>query len=443
MTRLRRDLSELLRLAVPVVGSRLGVMAMGLTDTVVVGRFSATELGYMALGWAPTAVVLTTAIGLLSGVQVMTARAIGRGRPEATGAVLRRGMAYAIGLGLVATALLEAFGPALIRLSGVEADLAEGAGRTLRIFALSLTLSTAATAASSWLEAVGRPGAATTAMWVANAFNLALDLVLVPGGFGLTAMGAAGAAWATFAARIVLIALLVGFVLRTPHGRGLLGRPPRDRAAEAEQRRIGYAGGGALFAETAAFAGMNIVAGWVGGLTVAGWSIVLNLAAIIYMTPLGLAMAASVLVARAHGAEDWRRVESAGAVGLGVTAAATAAASLAVWLAAGPIAAGYARDPALIALVRPALVLACLFFVADGLQAVASQMLRACGDVWLPTAVQVASYGVVMLPLGWALALPAGLGLNGIVWAVTAASFMSAGLLVARFAWVARPARVG
>lgn len=443
MTPLRRDLSELLRLAVPAIGSRLGIMAMGLTDTVVVGRFSAAELGYMALGWAPTAVVLTTAIGLLSGVQVMTARNLGRGRPEATGAVLRRGMAYAIGLGLCATVLLEALGPALIRLSGVEPDLAAGAGRTLRVFALSLTLSMAATACSSWLEAVGRPGAATTAMWLANGFNLALDLVLVPGAFGLPALGAAGAAWSTFGARVALVAMLVAFVLGTPHGRDLLRRPPRDRAAEAEQRRIGYAGGAGLFVETAAFAGMNIVAGWVGGLTVAGWSIVLNLAAIIYMGPLGLAMASSVLVARAHGAEDWRRVESAGAVGLAVTVAVAAAASLAVWLAAGPIAAGYTRDPGLIALVTPALSLACLFFVADGLQAVASQMLRACGDVWLSTAVQVASYAVLMLPLGWALAVPAGLGLKGIVWAVTAASFMSAGLLVARFAWVARPARVG
>jgi hypothetical protein len=48
-----------------------------------------------------------------------------------------------------------------------------------------------------------------------------------------------------------------------------------------------------------------------------------------------------------------------------------------------------------------------------------------------------------MLPLGWALALPAGLGLAGIVWSVVAASVMSAGLLLGRFAWVARPAPVG
>jgi len=443
MSPLRRDLSELLRLAGPVVGTRLGVMAMGLTDTVVVGRFSSGELGYMALGWAPTAVVLTTGIGLLSGVQVMTARRMGEGRPELVGAVLRRGLAYAVGLGIVASLFLILFGPGLLALSGVGPDLAAGAGRALRVFSLSLVLSLAATACFSWLEALGRPGPAMAAMWFANGLNLVLDLWLVSGGFGVPALGAIGAACATFGARAALLAALLVFVARTPHGRDVLRRPAPDRAAEAEQRRIGYAAGAALFVETSAFSGMNIVAGWVGGLTVAGWAIVLNVAAIIFMAPLGLAMAASVLVARAYGRGDWAGLRRVGRTAFGVTATVAGAISLAVWPASGLIAAAYTRDPALAALTAAGLSLACLFFVADGLQVVASQVLRACGDVWLSTWVQVASYAVVMLPLGWALALPAGLGLAGIVWSVVAASVMSAGLLLGRFAWVARPAPVG
>src|ERR1700750_3514591 len=89
----RTDLAELLKLSGPVVISRLGIMAMGLSDSIVVGRYSATQLGYHALGWAPTSVVVTMAIGLLTGIQVMTARAIGEGRRNETGAVLRRGPA--------------------------------------------------------------------------------------------------------------------------------------------------------------------------------------------------------------------------------------------------------------------------------------------------------------------------------------------------------------
>ena len=123
----RGGLGELLRLAWPTVLARLGIMAMGLTDAIVVGHHSATELGYHALGWAPTAVVLTTAIGLLIGVQVMAARYVGEGRSADTGMVLRRGLAYGFWLGIVATAGLYFAGPPLLALSGLAPDLAAGA----------------------------------------------------------------------------------------------------------------------------------------------------------------------------------------------------------------------------------------------------------------------------------------------------------------------------
>ncbi|HZZ67315.1 MAG TPA: MATE family efflux transporter, partial [Phenylobacterium sp.] len=101
----RTELAELMKLSGPVVISRLGIMAMGLSDAIVVGRYSATQLGYHALGWAPSSVIVTMAIGLLSGVQVMTARAIGEGRRNKTGAVLRRGLAYSLWIGLVSAAV--------------------------------------------------------------------------------------------------------------------------------------------------------------------------------------------------------------------------------------------------------------------------------------------------------------------------------------------------
>jgi MATE family multidrug resistance protein len=422
---------------VPVIGTRLGIMVMGLTDTIVVGRYSTTELGYVALGWAPTAVVLTTGIGLLSGVQVMTARRMGEGRPEATGAVVRRGVTYAFWLGLASTLILALFGPALIAATGVEPDLARGSGRVLVLFAWSLTPGLIAVVLSSYLEAIGRPGAALWTMWAANGLNLVLQLLLVPGAFGLPAMGAEGSAIGTALARLGLMALLLAYLVRMKDARalGLFARPSRDLAAEVEQRRIGYGGGLALFAETGAFSAMNVIAGWVGGLALAGWAVVLNVAAVIFMVPLGISAAASVMVARAHGAGDRPGVARAGLVAFGVSAAFTGVVTLILWPGAGFVAGLYTRDPALVAVVAGALVLACLFLIADGLQVVGAHMLRSRGDVLVPTLVQIVCYAAVMLPLGWALALPAGLGLNGIVWAVTAASFLSAGLLVARF-WI-------
>jgi MATE family multidrug resistance protein len=66
---------------------------------------------------------------------------------------------------------------------------------------------------------------------------------------------------------------------------------------------------------------------------------------------------------------------------------------------------------------------------------VTAQALRARGDVWLPTGTHLTSYIVIMMPLAWWLAIPRGMGIIGLVWAVILASLVSAGLLAARF-WV-------
>jgi MATE family multidrug resistance protein len=104
-----------------------------------------------------------------------------------------------------------------------------------------------------------------------------------------------------------------------------------------------------------------------------------------------------------------------------------------IWPTAGLIAHGYTKDAAAIALVIPALVLSCLFYPPDALQVVTAQALRARGDVWVPTLTHLTSYIAVMAPLAWFLAIPQGMGLIGITWAVVIASLLSGGLLLGRF----------
>jgi MATE family multidrug resistance protein len=433
----RHDLVQLLKLSGPVVVARLGIMTMGLSDAIVVGRYSATQLGYHALAWAPTSVVITMVVGLLSGVQVMTARAIGEGRRDLTGAVLRRGLTYSFWIGLVSTAVLMIAGPPFLHAIGLSKDLADGATRALMIFCLSLPGYAMSVAAAFWLEGLSKPGPAAWAMWVANAVNLAVDLVLVPGTFGLPAMGAVGGAWATTGARTFLAVATLGYILLMPEARalGVFARPERDRPAEIEQRRIGYGAGISNFFEVASFAGMNVVAGWIGGLAVAAWAIVLNVAAMVFMVPLGLATGAAVLVGGAYGARDKARVNRAGAVAFAVTAVFGVLVTLAVWPNAALISRAYTDNAQTLAMAAPALALASAMFLPDAVQVVVAQSLRARGDVWLPTYTHLTSYIFIMAPLAWWLAIPAHMGVMGIALAVVLASVVSCGLLLGRF-WI-------
>jgi MATE family multidrug resistance protein len=415
-------------------------MAMGLSDSIIVGRYSAAQLGFHALSWAPTSVVITMAIGLLTGVQVMTARVIGQGRRDLAGAVLRRGLVYGLWIGLISAGALALVGPAFLHAIGLRKDLADGATWPLIVFCLSLPGYVVSTAAAFWLEGLAKPGPAAWAMWAANAVNLALDLLLVPGTFGLPPLGAVGGAWATTGARTFLAVVTLAYIAWMPEARalGVFRKPERDRPAEAEQRRIGYGAGASNFFEVASFASMNVIAGWIGGLAVAAWAIVLNIAAIVFMVPLGLATGAAVLVGGAYGARDPAGVTRAAAVAFGVTAVFGVAVTLFVWPNAGLLSRGYTNDPQTLAMATAALAIASAMLLPDALQVVVAQSLRARGDVWLPTVTHLTSYILVMAPLAWWLAIPVGLGVNGIAWAVVVASVLSGGLLLARFWMLAK-----
>lgn len=429
------DLIELLRLAGPVILSRLGIMVMGLTDAIVVGHFSAQQLGFHAMAWAPSSIFVTMNVGLLVGIQVMTARAIGAGRRHETGAVLRRGLSYGLWLGLGSMALLALFGSLFLHSLGLKDGLADGATVPLIVFSLSLPVYSVSVALTFWLEGLSRPGPGAVFMWLANIVNLAANLLLVPGTFGLPALGATGGAWSTFIARTALALALALYVLRMKEARelGVFDKPARDRPAEIEQRRIGYGAGASNFFEVSAFAGMNLVCGWISALAVAAYTVVLNVSAIIFMIPLGMATATAVQVGRSYGARDPEGMKRAGWIAFAVIAAVGVLSGLVLYPTRHWVALAYTTDPAALTLILPALVLACFFLAPDAVQVVAAQALRARGEVWVPTVTHLISYALVMGPLAWFLAIPRGMGLNGVLISIIVTSFLAAGFLLTRF----------
>nr|WP_314429599.1 MATE family efflux transporter [uncultured Brevundimonas sp.] len=434
----RETLSELLKLAWPVVLARLGIMTMGLTDAIVVGHYASRELAFHSLAWAPSSVVLTTAVGLMMGVQVMTARLLGEGRKDEVGAVLRRGMVYALQIGVVSMIALMLLGPFGLHHMGLEDGLGEGASPVLMIFALSMPAYLISVAAQFFLEGLHRPKAGMVAMWVANAVNLGLNLLLVPDILGLGLHGAQASAWATFGARMALAVFLVVFILRLPEAKawGLFNKPKRDKVVEREQMKVGFGAGSSNFIEVGAFAAMTLFAGQLGAAETASWAVVINVSAIVFMVPMGLSSATAVLVGRSYGAGDKAGVMRGGLAGVGVVTVLAFIIAIGLWLTAPLVVSAYTTDPAILAIAAPALVLATLFFVADAQQVVAAQANRAAGDVVWPTLMHLLSYGVIMIPLGWWLAHR--IGVDGLVWSVIVASLISGALLTGRFVRIAK-----
>lgn len=439
VSRLKTHFTELFRLAVPVVVARAGVMTMGFVDTVMVGHFSTSELAYQGLGLAPVATVLVTMLGLLMGTLVVTANAFGTKNFAECGAVWRRSLPYALGLGLFGM-LLGLGGEAFLSLTGQSPDLAAGGGAVIMVLGLGLPGNMLYVASSFFLEGIKRPMPAMLLMILANLLNLLLNWVFVFGHWGFEPMGAVGSAWATSIVRTVLGLALCAFIwCMRDHDLFAVRRaaihPWRDGAP---QRRIGYAAGVSIGMETAAFSALSLFAGWLGPLPLAAFSIALNLVVIAFMVAVGLASATAVRVSIAHGQGDVRDVAWAGWTGLAANSLAMLALGLLFALFPDRLAATYSAEPELLLLAVPLVAFGAYMLVVDGGQTVMANALRSRDDNLAPTLLHGFSYLVVMLPLCWLLAFPLGRGAMGLMQGILVASIVSFTILSGRFWWLAR-----
>lgn len=432
----RPYVADLLRIAGPVALARLGIIGMAIVDVIVVGQLAPDELPHQALGWAPTAVFLVAAIGLLQGVQVWAARSLGERNPQGAGVALRRGLLLGLVAGVLSALAMWAAGVNLFTVFGIGEELAAPSAPVMQILALSIPLHLLYIAGTYFLEAIKKPGISTAVMWAANLVNLALNLLWVP------EHGAIGSAWATVGARVFLSGALLAwiFFLRdgAVYGVRKLGAPgPSYRALLA----VGVAAAVSQAVEAGAFSAMTVIAGRLGAEVVAAYQILLNLMAFVFMIALGLTAATAVLVSEAVGRNAPHDATRAGWTGIGLNAIAMTIAAIAVFLFREPIGHAYTADAALAGAIAAQIWVVALVLHPDGAQVVTASALRARGDNWFPTWSHIFAYAVVMPVLGFWLAERQGMGVAGLLFAIFWASVVSAAVLLARWWALSRAPR--
>lgn len=413
------EILDLVRLSLPIAVSRLAWMLMGLTDAIVLGQIQPSELPFVLNAWLPLGVMLGFSMGILLGVQVLTAEMSGRGEERHTGRIFRRGMIHAGLLAVLFVAIAFPGVESLFRFIFLEIAPPREAGQlpaeliveevssVTRILVLSLPGFLVGTVCSMYLEALRRPLLVTGVGYAMVAINLVLNLAFVAGWWGMPQMGAEGVAWATTLTRTAsVLFFLVMVVNLTP---GLRPSPP---APFDEPRRQLAVGGGTAISNVAEWGGFNatyVIALWISAAVNVVYGYATQVMGTAFMIFLGIATATSVRVAESYGRRDIEGVRDASRLGVVATLLTGLVLGALLWIARGPIAAGLVDADAVIDDVPIAAALMGVFWLValattfDGLQATASMALRAQNVVWLPTALHVGSFFLLMLPLGYQL----------------------------------------
>jgi multidrug resistance protein, MATE family len=442
---LRDHVVSTARLAAPVMLSRAGLVLMLTVDTLVVGHMAQADVKLSALGAAliPNIFLQAMAVGLLIGVIVHTAHRIGGGTPQACGQIWRMGVLIALGLGLAYAAILS-LGPVIIStVLRQPPDVAEAGGPVLRVFGWGLPGLLVYIACAHFLEGINRPLPPMLLMFAANVLNAVLAYGLGYGAFGLPESGVIGVATATSIVRILLgIAAVATVMLSIDRAHyGVTLRHTQGFSGLGKLIVFGLPLGAAIGLESACFSLVVNMAGWLGKASLATMTGAINYTSFVYMLTIGLATAAAVRVGTAVGRGDEHNAQRAGWIAVAMVAIVMAGCGLLTAIFADTIARIVTNDPAVLAMLVPALAGAVsLLVVVDGLQGVLMGALRGHADTMVPTVIYAVSFWVVGVPAGYWWGYHHALGPTALLWALIAALAAATVALAWRFKYLPRRA---
>ncbi|MBK0399086.1 MATE family efflux transporter [Limibaculum sp. M0105] len=444
--RVARHVSDLLRLAWPVMLSRAGILLMAFCDIAMLGRYAPGAVGEANLGLSVFVPVLVIAIGLSSGIAPVVAHAFGRGNWAECGQAWRRGLVWSLVIStLGAWGVWQ--GEWVLAVLGQSPDFSAKGGAVAQALAPGLIAQTVFAVSAFYLEATRRPMAGLVVMLGANVLNFGLNWLLIFGHAGFPELGAVGAALAStlvrFAAAFAMIAIIL--LQRDPRHAGVTGPwetfwGPGGWRAGYLMRKLGFSAGLANGFETVGFAAMSLFAASLGPLALDAYSISHNLVATLFMVGLGLAVATGVRVGIETGRDRPDEAAFAGWTGLGVSVVTMSILGAAVFLGRDSIAAVYTDDPAVMARAAALFAFSALVFVPDSAQVVMGQAVRALGDAWIAILAYVLAFTILLIPVGWWMVNRGGWDESGLVVTIIGCCIVAVVLLAWRFRVLTRGA---
>jgi MATE family multidrug resistance protein len=419
-------------LAVPVVLVQLGFTAMGVVDTLMVGRLSARALAAVAIGnlYFFNASILGS--GTLMALDPIVAQAVGAGDTETIARSVQRGLVLSLALSLL-TALMLAPAPHVLASLHQPAEVVPDAGLYVRISMIGVAPYLAFVVLRQSLQAMHHVTPIVWTVVLANAANAGFNWVFVYGHLGSPALGVAGSAVATAIGRWLMFLFLLAGAWRdlrphlTPARSGIM-----EPTALRRMLRIGLPIGGQQMLEAGAFGAIGLLMGLVGTVAVAAHQIAITLASFTFMVPLGVGSAAAVRVGRAIGAGDERRAREAIRAAYFCGVGFMALAAVAFLTIPRLLAAAFTADTRVIGLAAALIPIAGFFQVFDGGQAVGAGVLRGAGDTTAPLLVMLGAYWLLGVPISAYLGFRTSLGPAGLWWGFVCSLAAVAVFLAAR-----------
>jgi len=433
------ELTQTLKLAIPIIVAQVGVVLMGITDTMMIGSMlGKTALGVAGISNSLAFLIASIAVGGLHVVSPLISKAKAEQDEEEIYYLYKGMMSVVFGLGIVLTILV---GVIAWYFDWLEQPVAVAIDAPLFLFILAIShfANYYFLGIKQVLDGLSKPGVAMNITIAGLACNILFNYLLMKGFLFIPALGAVGAAYSTLFTRI-LMGFIIWYYLKKKSDNVYLADANeisldllRLKKIVIKLYKLVIPSGLALFFEVGAFTFTFIMMGWLGETQMAAHQVALNFVSAAYMVAAGISYASGIRVGDGRGRKDLQQIRRAGNVCFMLISIFMALSSVFIILFDKPIIQMYIHEPEVIEVAVSLLWIGGILAIFDGLQVGGLSVLRGLSDVNIPTAFTLFAYWVIALPLGYYLGIHAGLGAEGIYYGLYAGLACASILVVTRF----------
>lgn len=413
---LKEKISQFMIILFPILVTQVFMCAMTFFDTMMSGHVSANDLVGVAIGssiWMP---IFTGVNGILFAIVPIVAQLLGAKQKEKMPFVIIQALYVALALS-IAVIICGAYAitPILssMDLNPASYSITQNFLKAISFGVIPLFVSTVL---RCFIDTLGYTRITMLISMIALPINIVLNYVLIFGKFGFPHLGGVGAGWAS-AITYWCIAIISFFVIQSKEPfksyRIFSCWFPFSLPACKEQLKIGIPIGIAIFCETSIFAVITLLMSEFSEATIAAYQVATNVAALIYMIPLSISMALTIVVGFEVGAKRYMDAKQYSRIGIGIALIMAVLAAVVLFFENKQVANLYTEDIEIKNLVQQFLLYAVFFQLSDAIATPVQGCLRGYKDVRITFIMAMVSYWVVGLPLGYILAHYSWLGAFG------------------------------
>ena len=444
-----REFKYNIKLAYPVMIGMLGHTFVQFVDNIMVGQLGTAELAAISLGNSFVFIGMSIGIGFSQAITPLIAEADGAKKDKDISGIFEHSFLICIILGLVLF-LLVFLNRNLLYSMNQPIEVVELASPYLFWVSFSLISIVTFQSFRQFADGLSFTRAAMYSTLVGNIINVILNFVLIFGFWIFPKLGVEGAAIGTLISRLCMLTFIIFYLKLHKKLSKYIIRFFPTKVEIKRVKKILYLGlPSALhsFFEVAFFISAVWMSGFIGKNSQAANQIALNLSSMTYMVALGVGVAAMIRVGNQRGMMNFKKLREVAISTLLLIIIIDIFFCL-VFLIFNDLLPLLYLDPSdpsnlndvneVLSIASKLLIVAGVFQLFDGIQAVVLGALRGMQDVNKPAIIIFFSYGILGFPISYFLGFHTSLAMVGIWIGLLSGLFFSSLFLFLRFNYLSK-----